>query len=195
MAGKTDGSEFMNYVTRDEFSARIELIETRIDARIESMSAKIDGFLVEQAERDKLRLETEARQESARQERDNTQEQIQLERAQYQEKLRLERLQSQEKLRLAQEQVHLERDKRYALLGDRSDSNLHKIEEATRNLKPHYWAATTVHFLGMVAILVGCFYANQANVLVTMQTTLAMIQSVKDGGAPTLAAPTAILAE
>ncbi|WP_426236646.1 hypothetical protein [Pseudomonas sp. TWP3-2] len=184
MAGKTDGSESMNYVTRDEFSARIELIETRIDARIESMSAKIDGFLVEQAERDKLRLETEARQETARQERDNSQEQI-----------RLERLQSQEKIRLAQEQVHLERDKRYALVGDRSDSNLHKIEEATRNLKPHYWAATTVHFLAMVAMLVGCFYANQANVLVTMQTTLAMIQSVKEGGAPTLAAPNAILEE
>jgi len=254
MAGQTDRTESMTYITRDEFSARIEVIETRIDARIESMSAKIDGFLTQQAERDKVRLEQEQSQEAARLEleatrleRERSQEEARLERERSQEAARLERERSQEKvrleqekarkearlereraqeevrltrerylenlrqeqerirlgrekanekawlerekierrIRLAQEKVHQERDKRYALMTARMDRSLERIDEAMRMVstnKANYWAATTVHFLGMVAILVGSYYANQANVLVTMQTTLAMVQSVKEAG-------------
>ncbi|EJM26623.1 hypothetical protein PMI24_03487 [Pseudomonas sp. GM25] len=243
MAGQTDSSESMNYITRDEFSARIEVIETRIDARIESMSAKIDGFLTQQAERDKVRLEQEQSQEAARLEleatrlerersqeaarlerersqekvrleqeqarkearleRERTQEEVRLTRERYledfrqeQERIRLarekanekawlEREKTEQRIRLAQEKVHQERDKRYALMTARMDRSLERIDEAMRMVstnKANYWAATTVHFLGMVAILVGSYYANQANVLVTMQTTLAMVQSVKEAG-------------
>ncbi|MBX8470726.1 hypothetical protein K5E37_16900 [Pseudomonas sp. RIT778] len=91
------------------------------------------------------------------------------------------------RIRLAQEKVHQERDKRYALMTARMDRSLERIDEAMRMVstnKANYWAATTVHFLGMVAILVGSYYANQSNVLVTIQTTLAMIQSVKEAGNP-----------
>lgn len=220
MAGQTDSTESMNYITRDEFSARIEVIETRIDARIESMSAKIDGFLTQQAERDKVRLEQEQSQETARLERERSQEEVRLEREQSQEAARLERERTQQEarlereraqeevrvareqyledlrqerektersIRLAQEKVHQERDKRYALMTARMDRSLERIDEAMRMVstnKANYWAATTVHFLGMVAILVGSYYANQANVLVTMQTTLAMVQTVKEAGNP-----------
>lgn len=227
MAGQTDRTESMTYITRDEFSARIEVIETRIDARIESMSTKIDGFLTQQAERDKVRLEQEQSQETARLERERSQEKVRLEQEQARKEARLERERAQEevrltrerylenlrqeqerirlgrekanekawlerenterKIRLAQEKVHQERDKRYALMAARMDRSLERIDEAMRMVstnKANYWAATTVHFLGMVAILVGSYYANQSNVLVTMQTTLAMIQSVKEAGNP-----------
>ncbi|OPA89003.1 hypothetical protein BFW86_16985 [Pseudomonas fluorescens] len=43
----------MNDITREEFNAKIETIEAKMDARVESVSAKIEGFLAAQAERDK----------------------------------------------------------------------------------------------------------------------------------------------
>lgn len=46
-------TELMNDITREEFNAKLETIEVKMDARVESVSAKIDGFLAAQAERDK----------------------------------------------------------------------------------------------------------------------------------------------
>lgn len=46
-------TEAMNDITREEFNAKIETIEAKMDARVESVSAKIEGFLSAQAERDK----------------------------------------------------------------------------------------------------------------------------------------------
>ena len=43
----------MNDITREEFNAKLETIEAKMDARVESVSAKIEGFLAAQAERDK----------------------------------------------------------------------------------------------------------------------------------------------
>ncbi|MBJ2254840.1 hypothetical protein JFT59_26990 [Pseudomonas sp. MF6784] len=43
----------MTDITRDEFNAKLETIEVKMDARVESVSAKIEGFLLAQAERDK----------------------------------------------------------------------------------------------------------------------------------------------
>ncbi|MDI2145173.1 hypothetical protein KBJ94_24355 [Pseudomonas sp. ITA] len=94
---------------------------------------------------------------------------------------------------MEQEKAHLERDQRYAIVSARIDRSLERIDEAVRQvstIKANYWAATAVHFLGMVAILAGSYYANQANVLVTMQTTLAMVQSVKEAGS---SAPAALM--
>ncbi|UQS18241.1 hypothetical protein JJN09_23800 [Pseudomonas sp. HS6] len=99
---------------------------------------------------------------------------------------------------MEQEKAHLERDQRYAVISVRMDRSLERIDEAIRQvstIKANYWAATAVHFLGMVAILAGSYYANQANVLVTMQTTLAMIQSVKEAGNSAPAALMALPAE
>lgn len=43
----------MNEITREEFNAKIETIEVKMDSRVEAVSSKIDGFLGAQAERDK----------------------------------------------------------------------------------------------------------------------------------------------
>lgn len=48
----------MNDITREEFNAKLETIEVKMDARVESISSKIDGFLAAQAERDKRLDET-----------------------------------------------------------------------------------------------------------------------------------------
>jgi hypothetical protein len=52
-AYKEGNTRPMNDITREEFNARMETIEVKMDARVESVSAKIDGFLAVQAERDK----------------------------------------------------------------------------------------------------------------------------------------------
>jgi len=55
----------MNDITREEFNAKLETIETRMDARVESVSSKIDAFLTTQAavqvERDKAQAERDKR--------------------------------------------------------------------------------------------------------------------------------------
>ncbi|WP_241485551.1 hypothetical protein [Pseudomonas lundensis] len=51
----------MNDITREEFNARMETIEVKMDARVESVSSKIDGFLAAQAERDKAQAERDKR--------------------------------------------------------------------------------------------------------------------------------------
>ena len=43
----------MNDITREEFNAKLETIEVKMDARVESVSAKIEAFIAVQAERDK----------------------------------------------------------------------------------------------------------------------------------------------
>lgn len=48
-----DHTEPMNDITREEFNAKLETIEVKMDARVESVSSKIDAFLAVQAERDK----------------------------------------------------------------------------------------------------------------------------------------------
>ncbi|RWQ69245.1 hypothetical protein DR116_0031260, partial [Bacillus cereus] len=56
----------MSSISREEFDARIETIETRMDGRVAEMRADIRGFLAAQAERDKVYLE----RDKALQERD-----------------------------------------------------------------------------------------------------------------------------
>lgn len=52
-AAGAGNTKAMNDITREEFNARMETIEVKMDARVETVSAKIDGFLAVQAERDK----------------------------------------------------------------------------------------------------------------------------------------------
>jgi hypothetical protein len=115
----------MNDITREEFNAKIETIEVKMDARVESVSSKIDGFLAAQSER----------------------------------------------------------DKRYDLLAERVTKAAEGAEEAAKQaatVKSNYWAAVIVQLLAVVAILVGGYFANQANVLGAMQTTMAAMQAGKD---------------
>ncbi|MBC3209356.1 hypothetical protein HU755_21365 [Pseudomonas sp. SWRI111] len=126
----------MGAISREEFDAKIETIETRMDGRVAEMRADIRGFLAAQAERDK------------------TQE---------------------------------ERDKRYDLIWmdvqKSTDESRAAIRQAS-TVKANYWAATTVHFLGVASLLVGAHFANQAAVLTTIQTTLAAIQIGKEVATP-----------
>lgn len=49
----TSDTQAMNDITREEFNAKLETIEVKMDARVEAISSKIDGFLAAQAERDR----------------------------------------------------------------------------------------------------------------------------------------------
>jgi hypothetical protein len=126
----------MGAISREEFNARIETIETRMDARLDAVSMKIDGFLSVQLERDKTQVE---------------------------------------------------RDKRYDLITQEMRKIAEGAQDAARQgatVKANVWAATAVQLLGIVAIVVGAYYANQANMYVAIQTTLVAVQAGKDVHAP-----------
>lgn len=134
--------EPMNEITREEFNAKLETIEVKMDARVESVSAKIDAFLSAQAERDKAQLE---------------------------------------------------RDKRYELLADRVTKAAEGAEEAAKQaatVKSNYWAAVGVQLLAVAAILVGAYFATQANTLSAISTTLSAFQAGKGEPAVMPPAPT-----
>ena len=122
----------MSAISREEFNAKIETIEARMDARLEGVSARFDAFLSAQAERDKTQTE---------------------------------------------------RDKRYDLMWAGVQKIAEESKEAIKQastVKANYWAATAVHFFGVITIVVAAHFANQAAVLTTLQTTLAAIQLGKD---------------
>jgi hypothetical protein len=64
-AQKGRNTPSMNDITREEFNAKLETIEARMDARVESVSSKIDAFLATQSavqiERDKAQAERDKR--------------------------------------------------------------------------------------------------------------------------------------
>lgn len=133
---KTPNTATMNDITREEFNAKLETIEARMDARVESVSSKIDAFLA-------------------------TQSAVQIER----------------------DKAQAERDKRFEMLAERATKAAEGAEEAAKQsatIKANYWAAVAVQLLAVVAILVGAYYANQANVFGAMQTTMSAYQSGKD---------------
>ncbi|WP_238344756.1 hypothetical protein [Pseudomonas sp. SWRI81] len=143
MSGTGRDKQTMGAISREEFDAKIETIETRMDGRVAEMRADIRGFLAAQAERDKAYLEREKTQQ--------------------------------------------ERDKRYDLMWAGVQKIADDSREAIRQastVKANYWAATTVHFLGVASLLVGAHFANQAAVLTTIQTTLAAIQIGKEVATP-----------
>lgn len=90
--------------------------------------------------------------------------------------------------------AQFERDKRYDLLAERVTKAAEGAEDAARQaatVKSNYWAAVVVQLLAVVAILVGGYFANQANVLGAMQTTMAAMQSGRDQTLPPAGAPPA----
>ena len=133
-------TEPMTDITREEFNAKLETIEARMDARVESVSSKIDAFLAAQSA-------------------------VQIER----------------------DKAQTERDKRFELLAERATKAAEGAEEAAKQsatIKANYWAAVAVQLLAVVAILVGAYYANQANVFGAMQTTMSAYQAGKDSAKP-----------
>ncbi|WP_238547099.1 hypothetical protein [Pseudomonas sp. GM30] len=136
ITGNGQSTQVMGAISREEFNARIETIETRMDARLDAVSMKIDGFLSVQGERDKTQVE---------------------------------------------------RDKRYDLITQEMRRIADGAQDAARQgatVKANVWAATAVQLLGIVAIVVGAYYANQANMYVAIQTTFAAVQAGKDAHTP-----------
>lgn len=115
----------MNAISREEFNARIETIEARMDARVEGVRADIREFICSQAERDKR----------------------------YDSMIQSIAIESKEALKKAS------------------------------SVNANVWMATAVHLFGVVSIVVGGYFASQANLYVAIQTTLAAVQAGKDVGA------------
>lgn len=133
-------TEVMNDITREEFNAKLETIEARMDARVETVSSKIDAFLA-------------------------TQTAVQIER----------------------DKAQAERDKRFEALAERATKAAEGAEEAAKQaatVKANYWAAVVVQLLAVVAIVVGAYYANQANVLSAISTTVSVFQAGQEQGKP-----------
>lgn len=80
-----------------------------------------------------------------------------------------------------------ERDKRFELMSSAIQNIAQESKEAIRQAsttKANVWAAAAVQLVGLVAIVVGACYANQANTYAAVQTTLAAIQAGKEFTVP-----------
>ncbi|NWB92303.1 hypothetical protein HX777_14635 [Pseudomonas agarici] len=143
----------MNDITREEFNAKLETIEAKMDARAESVSAKIDAFLAVQAERDQ---------------RFN------------------DRLNSS--ITLSDEW-----NQKFRMLAEQSVQAATAAEGSAKEaatLKTHFWASVIAQLLAVGAIVVGAYFANQANVLSAVSTTVSVFQAGKDQAKPPPDAPT-----
>lgn len=144
-ASRRSDTSGMNDITREEFNAKLETIEARMDARVESVSSKIEAFLATQAA-------------------------VQIER----------------------DKAQAERDKRFEMLAERATKAAEGAEEAAKQaatVKANYWAAVAVQLLAVVGILAGAYFANQANILGAMQTTMSAFQAGKAENTPLAPAP------
>ncbi|WP_256256621.1 hypothetical protein [Pseudomonas agarici] len=152
-AAKRTDTEQMNDITREEFNAKLETIEAKMDARAESVSAKIDAFLAVQAERDQ---------------RFN------------------DRLNSS--ITLSDEW-----NQKFRMLAEQSVQAATAAEGSAKEaatLKTHFWASVIAQLLAVGAIVVGAYFANQANVLSAVSTTVSVFQAGKDQAKPPPDAPT-----
>ncbi|WP_312964611.1 hypothetical protein [Stutzerimonas kunmingensis] len=90
------------------------------------------------------------------------------------------------------DKAQAERDKRYELLAERVTKAAEGAEDAAKQaatVKSNYWAAVGVQLLAVVAIIVGAYFANQANVLGVMQTTISAMQAGKEQVQPPPSTP------
>lgn len=168
-----DHNQAMNDNISGEMARRLEVLEERMDARIRDIQTSLtnagSAYQNELQLRDAhMRRELDLRGESFRAEQSTK------------EKLWDERF-------AGFLNAQTERDKRYELLAERTVKAAEGAEEAAKQaatVKSNYWAAVVVQLLAVVAILVGGYFANQANVLGAMQTTMAAMQAGKDQPSP-----------
>ena len=141
--GHRDHNETMSDISRDEFNAKLETIETKMDARAESVSAKLDAFLAVQAERDKR----------------------------FNEKLN-------SSITLSDEW-----NQKFRMLAEQSLQAAASADDSAKEaatLKTHFWASVFAQLLAVGAIVVGAYFANQANVFSAISTTVSVFQAAKD---------------
>lgn len=63
-------------------------------------------------------------------------------------------------------------------------SNADASAKEAATLKTHFWASVAAQVLAVGAIVVGAYFANQANVLSAVSTTVSVFQAGKEQGAP-----------
>lgn len=96
-------------------------------------------------------------------------------------------LATQSAVQIERDKAQAERDRRLEMLAERATKAAEGAEEAAKQaatVKANYWAAVGVQLLAVVAVLVGAYYANQANVFGAMQTTMAAFTTGKDFAKP-----------
>lgn len=153
----------MSEITREEFNAKLEALELKRDARIDGVMARFDAFMVAQTARDKV-LE--------------------------------ERYKAFE-----------ERDKRLSDMADRATATAARVEkiaeglgefttrsiERIENVRMQLWWNFFAQGLAIIAILVGSYFANQANMQSAISSTVAIFQAgqqaQRDAQAVTLPPP------
>ncbi|MCE0965648.1 MULTISPECIES: hypothetical protein [Pseudomonas] len=138
-------THLMNDITREEFNAKLETIEAKMDARAEAVSSKIDAFLAVQAERDQR----------------------------FKERLNSSIVLSDEW------------NQKFRMLAEQSVQAAASAEASAKEaatLKTHFWASVIAQLLAVGAIVVGAYFANQANVLSAVSTTVSVFQAGKDQG-------------
>ena len=158
-------AELMTDITREELSSTLSAIEERMDKRVERMERDTERRTAD------LRRETDLRDTAMRNEqalRDRSLD---------------DRLNGFLAAQAERDKTQLERDKRFEALAERATKAAEGAEEAAKQsatVKANYWAAVAVQLLAVVAILVGAYYANQANVFGAMQTTMSAYQAGKE---------------
>ena len=140
----------MTSVTRDEFEARIEAVEARMDARIAAAIARLDAFEVRAEEREQRLLTMFAERDKRLDERDKRFD---------------ERFNERDK-RLD------ERDKRLELLYQQAAA----AAQSASTLKAHMWLATSTVVLAVVGTVVGAYYATQSSHLGMAQAVISAFQ-------------------
>jgi len=98
-----------------------------------------------------------------------------------------ERDKADSRIRSEMDRAQSERDKRFELMSSAIQNIAQESKEAIRQAsttKANVWAAAAVQLVGLVAIVVGACYANQANTYAAVQTTLAAIQAGKEFTVP-----------
>jgi hypothetical protein len=166
---KPDDTDSMNDVTMDQIDKKLSGIEDRMDKRVERIERETDRRSAE------FRREIEVRDAAFKSEQA------------LRDKSLDERFNSFFIAQAERDKAQLERDKRYELLADRVTKAAEGAEEAAKQaatVKSNYWAAVAVQLLAVGAIIVGAYYANQANVFGAMQTTMSAYQAGKDSAKP-----------
>ncbi|MCU0121615.1 hypothetical protein N8H74_25430 [Pseudomonas sp. B2M1-30] len=201
---------------RAQERARLEWEKTQEAARQESQRLQETARQESQRSQEAARQESQRSQEAARQEFQRSQEAARQEWQQSQQKAREEwqkahekerrerekneviARQEREKGRKAYDIAQRERDKRLELMFERVVKAEERAEDYTRQIvsfKRSHYAGAVVQLFAAVAILVGAMYANQANVMVAMQTTLSVIQAVKDANTSSVVMPASATTE
>jgi len=154
----------MSTVTREEFEARIEAVEARMDARVAGAIARMDATDVRIDERFQWLTTVLAEQDKRANERLNQFD---------------KRLEERDK-RLDERDKRLdERDKRIELIAQGATAAAQRAAAAAENasnLRTHMWLAASTVIVAVMGTVIGAYYATQSSHLAMAQTLISAFQ-------------------